>query len=181
MRKGMLLMLFIGVTASLPLGGGRAQGEPLKIGFVDLQRVMETSERGKQYREKLFEFRREREKILAAKQEELNRLGKEFQQKAFTMSDRARLDREQELRQKELEFKNLSEAYRQEILMEGQKLRTLMFREIQELIKKIGKKEGFHLILREEVVLYGAKSIDLTDKVIKAYNAQVRKPSSKGK
>ena len=35
------------------------------------------------------------------------------------MSDRARLDKQQELRQKELEFRNLSESYRQEVLMEG--------------------------------------------------------------
>jgi Skp family chaperone for outer membrane proteins len=42
------------------------------------------------------------------------------------------------------------------------------------VIQKIGADEGYTVILEknESIVLYVAKSIDITDRVIKAYDAQ---------
>jgi outer membrane protein len=147
----------------------------VKIGFIDLQRIIENSDKGKEFRDRLFRLRKEKERSLAAKQEEVNRMRQDLQQKSFTLSDRARLDKQQELRQKELEFRNLSESYRQEVLMEGRKLQTLMFRELSDVVRQLGEKEEFTIIMDKDVLLWATESIDITDTVIKLYNAQSRK------
>jgi len=112
---------------------------------------------------------------LTSKQEELVRMRQDFQQKALTLSDKARLDKEQELRQKELELQNLSESYRQEVIMEGKKLQTLMFKDLSEIVKRIGQQEGFTMIIDKDATLYVSESIDITDKVIQQYDSPSRK------
>jgi outer membrane protein len=180
MKKPIIL---VGLTLWV-LGGwiGMAQADPeVKIGYVDIQRVIEASEKGKAFRDKLFQIRKQKEQILTGKQEEANRMRQDFQQKAFTLSERARLDKEQELRQKELEFRNLSETYRQEILLEGRKLQTIMFRDLSQIVAGIGEKGGFTVVLDKDTLLWAPKSIDITDQVIKAYNATGAQSSSEQK
>jgi Skp family chaperone for outer membrane proteins len=45
---------------------------------------------------------------------------------------------------------------------------------LQKVIKKLGEEEGYTLILmkNENFVLFASKAIDITDRVIKAYDAQ---------
>lgn len=150
---------------------GSAGAADAKIGFIDLQKIIEKSEKGKDFRDKVIQLRQEKERILVSKQEELTRLKQDYQQKALTLSDRARMDKEQELRQKELELQNLSESYRQEVLMEGRKLQTLMFKELSDVVRKIGQQDGFTMIVDKDATLYVADSIDITDRVIQLYNS----------
>lgn len=145
--------------------------QAIKIGYIDLQKIIEKSTKGKELRDRVQQLRTEKEKILAQKQEELARMRQDFQQKAMTLSDRARLDKEQELRQKELEFQNLSESFRQEVLMEGKKLQMLMFKELSEIVKRIGQQEGFTMIIDKDATLYVSESIDITDKVLQQYDS----------
>jgi len=150
---------------------------PVKVGSIDVARIIETSEKGKEVREKVLQFRKDKERILSSKGEEFNKLRQDFMQKSVTLSDRARLDKEQEIRQKEVEFQALSETSRQEVLMEGRKLQTLMLRELSEVVRKIGQQEGFTIIVDRDATIYVSDAIDITEKVIQQYNAQAGKPS----
>ncbi len=155
--------------------GAAWPASPVKIGYIDLQQIIEKSEKGKEFRDKVFQLRKEKEKILSTKQEEVTKMRQDYQQKSLTLSDRARLDKEQEIRQKELEFQNLSESYRQEVLLEGRKLQTLMFKDLSDVVRQIGQKEGFTMIVDKDATLYVSESIDITEKVIQQYNAQSKK------
>jgi outer membrane protein len=161
--------------------GNAWSSQPVKIGYIDLQKIIEQSTKGKELRERVQQLRKEKEKILSAKQEELVRMRQDFQQKAMTLSDKARLDKEQELRQKELEFQNLSESFRQEVLMEGKKLQMLMFKELAEIVQKIGQQEGYTMIIDKDATLYVSDSIDITDKVLKQYDSSGTTGTRKGK
>ena len=173
MRRAVIFGLAAAFFTMAPGVASFASAES-KLGYIDLQRIIETSEKGKTFRAQLFDFRKSKEEILSQKQEELNRMRKDFQQKSFTMSDRARLDREQEIRQKELDLKNLSESYRQDVLMEGRKLQTLMFKDLSDVITEIGEKEGYTLIVDKDVILYADDKINITDKVIEQYNLKTK-------
>lgn len=167
----------IGTAALLAVGslGTAWCASAVKIGYIDLQKIIEQSTKGKELRERVQQLRKEKEKILNSKQEELVRMRQDFQQKAMTLSDRARLDKEQELRQKEMELQNLSESFRQEVLMEGKKLQMLMFKDLSEIVKRIGQQEGFTMIIDKDATLYVSDSIDITDKVLQQYDSQPRK------
>lgn len=170
-------LLGIGAAACLTVGslGAAWSASAVKIGYIDLQKIIEKSSKGKELRERVQQLRQDKERILSAKQEELVRMRQDFQQKAMTLSDRARLDKEQELRQKEIELQNLSESFRQEVLMEGKKLQMLMFKDLSEVVKRIGQQEGFTMIIDKDATLFVSESIDITDKVLQQYDSQPRK------
>lgn len=181
MRRSMVTMGVLVLT--LGLWFGRACPAPpttVKIGFIDVQRILETSEKGKEFRDKIFQLRKDKEKILSTKQDEIIKARQDYQQKALTLSDRARLDREQELRQKELEFQTLSESYKQEVLLEGRKLQALMLKDLSDIVRQIGQAEGYTIIVEKDATLYAAEAIDITEKVIQQYNAMSRKGGSSG-
>jgi outer membrane protein len=167
-------MFFVAVVL-LVLGGwnGSALAEQkIKLGFVQLERVFEGTARGKEIREKLFAIRKEKEAMLSGKQEAFNQARQDFQQKAFTLSATARLDKEQELRQKELELKNLSEAAMQEFQLERRKLEAIFFRDLRDVISQLGEEGGFTAILDRDTLLWATSAIDISDSVIKAFNEQ---------
>ncbi|MGQ9857874.1 MAG: OmpH family outer membrane protein [Thermodesulfobacteriota bacterium] len=170
-------LLGIVAAACLTFGslGAAWSASTVKIGYIDLQKIIEKSSKGKELRERVQQLRQDKERILSAKQEELVRMRQDFQQKAMTLSDRARLDKEQELRQKEIELQNLSESFRQEVLMEGKKLQMLMFKDLSEVVKRIGQQEGFTMIIDKDATLFVSESIDITDKVLQQYDSQPRK------
>jgi outer membrane protein len=44
---------------------------------------------------------------------------------------------------------------------------------VMETVREVGQREGFDLVLRGELVLYGADAVDLTDRVIEALDSKV--------
>jgi Skp family chaperone for outer membrane proteins len=46
----------------------------------------------------------------------------------------------------------------------------MIVKEVFELMDKIGKEEGYTMILDRSMVIYGNKEIDITNIVIKKYN-----------
>ena len=86
----------------------------------------------------------------------------------------ARANKEKEYQSKLREFQRWGEDSQNEL---NQK-RTEMERNISiglvKVIQKIGAEDGYTLILdkNENIVLFASKAIDVTDRVIKAYDAQ---------
>ncbi|MGQ9654109.1 MAG: hypothetical protein ACUVXD_08590, partial [Thermodesulfobacteriota bacterium] len=70
MRRSMVTVGVLVLTLGLWLGQAcPAPPTTVKIGFIDVQRILETSEKGKEFRDKIFQLRKDKEKILSTKQE----------------------------------------------------------------------------------------------------------------
>jgi len=50
-----------------------------------------------------------------------------------------------------------------------------MFKDLSDVVRQIGQKEGFTMIVDKDATLYVSESIDITEKVIQQYNAQSKK------
>ena len=55
-----------------------------------------------------------------------------------------------------------------------------MQKDVFELIQRIGKKEGYLLIVNKVGVLYSPMSIDITDQLIKEYNIKFARSPGQG-
>ena len=75
MRRAVIFGLAAAFFTMAPGVASFASAES-KLGYIDLQRIIETSEKGKTFRAQLFDFRKSKEEILSQKQEELNRMRK---------------------------------------------------------------------------------------------------------
>jgi outer membrane protein len=146
-----------------------------KIGVVDMQRLLETSESGKAAQAKIKAKKDKMEQELKQKGAELEELRKQLEREAMVMSKEKRAEKEREGRIKLNDFKTLQKSYRAELQALEKELVSKLRKDTFELIEEIGKKEGYLLIINNFSVMYSPGSIDITDRLIKELNARSAK------
>ena len=145
-----------------------------KIGTINFQRILDVSDAGKEAQTKLNEQAQKMEADLKSKGAEIEENRKQFERESLVMNKEMKDAKEREMRIKINDFKQLQQKY-------TGVARELQFRlvgkirqDIDTLVKEMGKKQGFLLIMeaKEAGIIYTPTKIDITDAVIKAYNAQ---------
>ena len=148
-----------------------------KIGVVDLQRVLETSNPGKTAQAEIKKQKDVMEQELKQKGAEIEQLRIQFEREAMVMSKEKREEKEREGRIKLNDFKTLQQRYRSDLQSLEQKLVTELRNDVYSLVEEIGKKEGYLLIINNFSVMYAPGSIDITDQLIKQMNEKYAKKS----
>ena len=148
--------------------------EVAKIGVIDFQVIIDTSNAGKRSAAEMKTQGKEMEDTLKEKEAEVEELKKALEQKALVMSEEAREQKERELRIKAIDFDSLRKKYLETLKDLNLKLSDRIKEDVFEIVEEIGKREGYLLILERRVggVVYAPNAIDITDRVIEAYNKQ---------
>ena len=161
------------VVASLPLV---ARAADVKIAVVDLQRALNESEQGKRAKAD-FKARVDRlEGQLKGQKDELDRLKSELEAKQAVLQDEERRKLGTEYEKKRLDLKGKFEEAQGELAKKDQELTGDIIRGLQATIKQIAEVEGYTLVLETNSagVVYHVPSIDLTDRVLAAFNGKGR-------
>ena len=165
----------IGLTLIMLLtSAGAALAAETKIGFVDLQKALNLSVAGKGAKEKISGKVKEYETLVESRQEELRKLKEELEKKALLLSESARADKERDYQQKLKEFQRFTKDIQEELQQKDNDFTKQILEELFKVIKEVGEKEGYTLVLEqsESSILYADEKINLTDKVIKAFDAK---------
>jgi outer membrane protein len=145
-----------------------------KIGVVDFQRVLLESAPGKAVQETIQTRGREMESDLRTKGEEIEQMAEQFNRDAMVMSRDKRDEKQREMEIKRYDFQTLQKKYQSEIReLENRMIEKLKV-EIFEITEDLGQKEGYLLIIEQGAVVYSPAAIDITDKVIAAYNSKTQ-------
>jgi len=146
----------------------------IKIGIIDFQKILSTSDAGKTAQLKIEEKGKEMEANLKAAATAITEETERYEREATVMSSEARSDKERELRIKKLDFDDLKEKYESEFNAYNQELVNQFKADVLSAVDVIGKKEGYTLILEKNSsgVVYAPTTIELTDKVILQYNEE---------
>lgn len=150
-----------------------AQSVP-KIGYVDLQRALNESEAGKKAKEE-FKVQVDRLQAQLKKQkDDIDNLKEQLEKKALVMKEEERANLEDEYRRKLRDFERNYKDSQADLQKKDNELTGGIIKELQDVIRDYGEREGYTLIMENtsSAVLYGAKSSDLTDEVIRQYNGQ---------
>jgi outer membrane protein len=167
-----IICVFFGVSVMTAYGADVA-----KIGIIDFQRILATSDAGKAAQVKITKKGKEFENDLKSKGMAIEESKKRFEREAYVMSQEARGEKERELKIKILDFKDLEKKHKSEFNEFNMKLVGEFRNDVVKVVDKIGKKQGFLLIVekREGGIVYAPSNIDITDKVIEQYNAEFTK------
>ncbi len=144
-----------------------------KIGIVDLQRVLDQSSAGKIANAEIKKQGKEMETKLKEKGAEIEELRERIEREALVMSKEMREEKERDIRIKINDFKSLERKFKQDMQILNRKFTKQIHQETVELVKEIGKTEGYLLVIEKTVVLYSPNTIDITDKLIQKYNASL--------
>ncbi len=168
MRKILILFLF----AIFCMGSLVQAQSANKIGYIDLQSVIQNSKAGKAAKASFeAEFKKKRV-IIENKAKALAQEEQDFINQSALMDDDAKKRRAEEISRKKKELARLRDDFREELQKKDFELTQKILKELESVIKNIGNKEGYSLIVEktESGVIYGNDSVDITQKVIKAYD-----------
>ena len=146
----------------------------LKIGIVDLQRALNESGAGKKAKE---QFKGEFDRMqngLKGEKDALDRLKDDLDKKSVVLSDDQRKTKMEDFERRRRDLRRKLEDSDAELRKKDQELTGSILKELAVVIQEIGEREGYTVILENSSssVLYGSKSIDITDSVIKAFDAK---------
>jgi len=181
MRHVTLVWILLTCLTIVPAKGFGA--DVAKIGIIDFQRVLETSDAGKTAQARINERGKKMETDLKTKGAEIEELRRKLEREALVMSKEMREEKERQIRININDLKAMQAKYINEFKAKETQLIQGIQEEVFKLVENIGDKEGFLLILekREAGVVYGPNTIDLTDRIIQLYNAEYAQRGETGK
>jgi outer membrane protein len=145
-----------------------------KLGYVNLQRVLLESVRGQEAKRKIEKFFDDKQTELDRAQEELTKVERDYYETKPILNEEAIERKQEDIRRRRVDLKRLYEDAERDLEGYEARISRKMKEDIFELIKEMGAKEGYHLILNltEGLVLYVNPELDVTADVIKAFDGR---------
>jgi outer membrane protein len=173
MRRAVVLALPFALSL-IPAMSFAADQPAFKIGYVDMNSALNLIDEGKKEKDKLKKDFDAKQKKLDAMQEDLKKLKDDFDKQAAMLKEDARARKQQELQQKFMDLQQNYMAMQKDLTDREAKVRDTIFGKMRTIIEKIGDRDNYTLIMdrNEGNVLYFKRHMDITDEVVKTYNAQ---------
>lgn len=168
-----LFQLILGIIVVLALQNNALAASSIKIGVVDIQKLQEQSAAVQKTKAQLREKFENLQKKLDEEKNALLKLEEELQKQSMMLSLDAKQDKTRELERKTRYYKYLYDDYSQEMKSEESEATQKLQQEIQEVVRMIGAKDGYTLILQKNTtgLIFTDDALDITEEVSKAYDA----------
>ncbi|MBW1730829.1 MAG: OmpH family outer membrane protein [Deltaproteobacteria bacterium] len=169
MKKILLLILTV---MFLGVGQTFAADQVCKIGLIDMEKFQQKSVAFQRIKLKLERKFENLKKKLDAEKKEVMKLEEELKKQSLMLSLDAKEDKRRELERKKRYYKYLYNEFSQEMKEAEQDAKRMVGKEIEKIVEKIGKTQGYTIILERRTLglVYYKDSIDITDQVVAAYD-----------
>lgn len=171
MKRFFLAALLVGCIASTTCFAA----EP-KLGYIDMQRAINTSEIGKEAKEQLAARLKKYQDEINAKQDELKKLKDEVEKQGAFLNDATRAAKEKDYQQKLKEFQRFTKDAQDELQGKDEEFTRKILEGMEKVIQEYGRKNGFTFIfVKNESMLFADDKADLTEEILKLFNANRKK------
>jgi outer membrane protein len=157
-------------TLLLALAAGGAQAQELKIGYVNSDRVLREAVPAKAAQAKLEAEFSKREKDLTEIGSKLKAAGDKLDKDGPTLAESERNRRQRDLIEQDREFQRKRREFQEDLSQRKNEELAAVVERANKVIKQIFESEKYDLVLQEAV--FAGSRVDITEKVIKALNAQ---------
>ena len=142
-------------------------GANLKIGIINPKKLFSDSPQAKKAEKAL-------KKEFSSRNDKVNKLRKDLESKANNykkdqqvLSQKERLKTEKEINRLRQDFQRMASELDIDIKVKRNEILAEFDKDFKEVVNEIAKKEKFDLILPDQIIIYGARNMDITDKVLK--------------
>ena len=170
MAAAMLLALLVAVPA-------RAE---VKLAYVDVQRALNECEAGKRAKSDFRNRVQSLEVKLQREQNDVQSLKDELEKKGMLMKPEQRQNLQDEYVNKLKNFERNYKDSKEELERKDNEVTGQIVHDLAEVIRDLGEKAGYTMVMEKGSILWGAPGIDITDQVIRAYNGMHIKPGTLG-
>lgn len=141
-----------------------------KTVFVDMQFVLQNVKAGKNAKHILSKEFKKKRKLLQRQEKNLKKLGNDLEKKRSILSEVIFLQKQKNLQEKFLKYQQSVKKSQTDIQNRERKLTLPILKNVQKLINSLAKKNKYDLVLVKQSILWANKNLDITKKVVKAYN-----------
>lgn len=176
MKKGFVVLVLLMLVSLVYVVPSYAadKADAVKIGVVDMQKVMLESKGGKDAKVLFENEMAEKKKAFTDKEDILKKLRAEIDKAGI--SDAEKKEKEEKFQKEARDMRRLRDETEAGLREMDKSISMKMIGEIREVISKVGEEGKYTIILEKDAsVLYMPKTIDLTVKVIENYDKQKAK------
>ena len=156
-----LLLALAAVSMSVP---AQAQ-QDLKIGVVNLARLVVSSPQAKRARQSMEGKFSARKEELESKQESFRSDVERLKRDGQVMSDSAREKLEGQIRDQQRRLKLMQDEYNEDVTLAEKKEMDSLREDIRAVIDQFAQEQGYDLIVGD-AILYASEQVDVTDQVL---------------
>jgi outer membrane protein len=174
MRHGMSkgLPLLVLVTLFFGVGAAPVSAEAVKIGLVDLQKVLVESKKTKEPLAKLKAEMDAKNRDLEAQEKKIRQMVADLEKQQSVLSDTAKKEKEKAIQKAKVDLNRTAEDLNREFGERERDMRQRLVREVTAVVQDYGKKNGYLLIIevRAAGVMYSSEGADISKEIIAAYD-----------
>ncbi|MGH7887324.1 MAG: OmpH family outer membrane protein [Candidatus Binatia bacterium] len=167
--KYWLVVILLAFSASI----GAAQ-ERLRIGFVDIQRVIAESQPGQRAKDRFQAQIKKAEADVQRERQDLERIRTDLDKKGPLLKDEERRNLEADFQKRSVTLQRTMGDYQQDLRQKENEVMADILKELEGVVRDLGKAEKFTVILERSQILYSDQGTDITAKVIEAYNSRAK-------
>lgn len=167
---GRILPIALAAAILMPVAAHAAE---VKIGYVDLQRALNEVEEGQSAKARLKSKFDKSQAQLDKEQASLKARKEELDKKRLAMDEATLRQKAEELDKDFVRVSGLYSKLQKELSDEERDATAQIFKKMRALISEMAQKQDFTYVLEvnESGLLYGPPSLDLTNELVRAYNA----------
>lgn len=144
----------------------------LKLGNVDMQKMLMLSDAGKDAKEQLAVKAAKYEAEKNLKEEDLKKLKGELEKQSVLLSEGARVAKEKDYQQRLKEYQRFLKDAQDDLQAKNDEYTNKIVDEIVKVVQDHGKKNGYtYIFVKNESMLFMDDKVDLTDELLKQFNA----------
>ena len=148
----------------------------VKLGYIDMQRALNSSEAGKEAKEQLAARVKKYQDEINSKQEEIKKLKDDLEKQGMLLSEAARASKEKDYQQRLKEFQRFTKDAQDELQGKDEEFTRKILEGMEKVIQEFGRKNGYSFIfVKNEGMLFVDEKADVTDEVLKNFNASRKK------
>lgn len=147
----------------------------LKIGVMNVQKIIVTCDAGKEAKGRFDTKMKKLQSSFKAEEEALKGLQAEIKKKSSAWSEETKAEKAREFQKKGRELQAKTEDARFEMKkMQDKELQPIL-KALEKVVDNYGKEKKFTAIMDAKNIIYFAKTVDITDEVVKRLNKELAK------
>lgn len=159
------------VVAGVLACAGAARAE-MRVAVVDMQRALNECDAGKRAKDQVKSKFERAQNQLKNQREELDRAREDYEKRATVMREEQRRELEKDLEVRTLDFKRKYEDFQRDLKRTDAELTSGIVEELYNIVSDYGERQQYTMIVEASsgALLYGDKSLDITEEIIKLHN-----------
>jgi outer membrane protein len=162
---------YIGAFLAMTIFAASPAHAELRLAYVDVQRALNECDAGKKAKAEFQGRVSTLESRLQRQQSEVQSLKDQIEKKGMLMNPDQRQNLQDQYVTKAKNFERDWKDSKDELQAKDQEITAKIVHDLAQVIRTIGERDGYTMVMEKGSILWGAPGIDITDAVIRSYNS----------